>query len=533
MAGGKLTPRQKMINMMYLVLTALLAMNVSSEILNAFKTVNNSIMKSNSMITDKNNGVNEAFNNAMNEPGQAEKAKEWMPFSDQATKVSNDMYNYIEGLKTELKKQSGLEVVDGVETYKEDDLDAATRLFIEEDNSKKGIELYDKMKKYKTDLLASIDYNKLPAPLNEKVKADVDNIAKSLPINMDVPTSKTGNKYSNDAKGWLNSNFHMTPTVAAVTILTKLQNDIKNSEATVKDYCLNQIGKVKFVYDKFEAIVSANTNYTMPGEPIEVYAGVGAFSEQAAPTISINGAVQPLQNGKATYKTIANGVGKHTIPVSITFTKPDGGRETKQTSIEYTVGAPSGAAVMLEKMNVVYIGVDNPMKISSGSGDEKTSVTANGGGLTITKNGGGQYTARATTPTLQAGLKVSVQGGKSFDFPLRVKKIPNPIAYVGGDRERGAGTTVPAGYLKAQSGIVALLDNFDFKCDFKITGFSMLFAANGDIVRAQAAGPRFSESMISAFGRLKSKNVVIFDDIKAVGCDNSTRKLNQIAFTIQ
>lgn len=188
---------------------------------------------------------------------------------------------------------------------------------------------------------------------------------------------------------------------------------------------------------------------------------------------------------------------------------------------------------MLDNMNVVYIGVDNPMTISSGSGDEKTTVAGNGGGLTITKNGGGKYTARATTPTLQAGLKVSVQGGKAFDFPLRVKRIPNPTAAVGGDMERGTGGTVGPGYLKAQSGVVAILQNFDFKCDFKVTSFSMIYSSKGDIFRSQAAGPRFNDQMIGFFGRAKSKDVIIIEDIKAVGCDGASRKLNQIAFTIQ
>lgn len=534
MAGGKLTPRQKMINMMYLVLTALLAMNVSSEILNAFKTVNNSIMTSNGLIREKNDGVNKAFSDAVADPTQKANAELWRPFSDKATLVSDDMYNYLEKMKTDLKVLSGLKIDEhGDETYKEDDLDAATKLLIEDNNGAKGLELYNKLKKFKEDITKVIDVSVLPEAQKAKYKSELENIEKNHPLNLKVLQSKSSNKYKDTPEDWVKSNFYMTPTVACVTILSKFQNDVRNCEATYKDYCLNQIGKVKVVYDEFQAIASANTNYAMPGDPIEVYAGVGAFSAASKPTVSINGSVIPLVDGMATWKTTASGEGTRSIPVNISFTKPDGSIAKVTKELKYTIGRPTGAAVMLDNMNVVYIGVDNPMTISSGSGDEKTTVAGNGGGLTITKNGGGKYTARATTPTLQAGLKVSVQGGKAFDFPLRVKRIPNPTAAVGGDMERGTGGTVGPGYLKAQSGVVAILQNFDFKCDFKVTSFSMIYSSKGDIFRSQAAGPRFNDQMIGFFGRAKSKDVIIIEDIKAVGCDGASRKLNQIAFTIQ
>ena len=149
-------PRQKMINMMYLVLTALLALNVSNEILNAFKTVNNSLNTASSMVEKKNVDIFKSFQKKLEDPKTKEKAEIWMPKAQKAKVLSDELYAYIEALKLELKQESGLKLVDGVEDYKEDDLEAATRLLVENaPNGKgKGKLLFDKLKKYKEDLLA-------------------------------------------------------------------------------------------------------------------------------------------------------------------------------------------------------------------------------------------------------------------------------------------------------------------------------------------------------------------------------------------
>ena len=532
MAGGKLTPRQKMINMMYLVLTALLAMNVSSEILNAFKTVNNSILKSNEMLASKNSDSYRGLEEAQKDPQTAAKAAIWAPYANEVKKLSADMISYIDAEKKKVKELSGLKIVDGQEQFKEDNLDVGTHHLVEE---KKGEDLYNRLKKFKADLLSVIKPSDPAFAGNqrmiEQITKDMADFDKTLPISLEVPKSKSGNNYSNDAKGWAGSNFHMTPTIAVITILSKLQNDVSNSETQLVDYCKSQIGQVKVVYDEFQAIASANTNYCMPGDPIEVYAGVGAFSAAAKPTISIAGSAVPLVDGMATWKTTASGAGERSIPVNISFTKPDGSIAQVHRDLKYTIGTPSGAAVMLDQMNVVYIGVDNPMTIQAGAGDEKTSVTGNGGGLSIKKMGGGKYIATATTPTLQAGLKVSVTGGKSFDFPLRVKRIPNPIPTLGGDRDK-VGGNVTAGWIKAQSGIVPILDNFDFKCAFRVQSFEMLFSQKGELFRANSGGPSFNDQMNQFLGRAKPKDVIILQEIKVVGCDGQTRKLSSLAFTI-
>ncbi|MGB8192223.1 MAG: gliding motility protein GldM, partial [Chitinophagaceae bacterium] len=352
-------PRQKMINMMYLVLTALLALNVSSEILNAFKTVDKSIVTSNGIIDAKNAVTYKSFEDKLKDQQTAAKAAIWKPKADKARQLSASMFNDLEALKKRLKEEAGLEVKDGVESFNESNLDAATRLM---DKQGEGKKLYDKLGAYKQQMLAIL--NPADFPNEPKTQDDVKKaraaFEKSLPINLDVPPSQSGNQLSNDASGWTTNYFHMTPSIAGLTILSKFQNDVKNSESQIVDYCHDQIGAVKVIFDQFQAIAQASSNYVMPGDEIEITAGVGAFSAAAKPKITIAGSGQSLTpEGTAVYKTTAAGAGTKVIPVRIEYVKPDGTTAVVNKEVKYEVGMPSGASIFLQKMNVMYVGVDN------------------------------------------------------------------------------------------------------------------------------------------------------------------------------
>src|SRR5581483_6146642 len=197
-------PRQKMINMMYLVLTALLALNVSSEILNAFVTVNNSINKSNHLIDDKNELTFKSFAEKLKDPQTQAMASVWAPKADQAKKLSDDLYDYIEGLKTELQKQAGTHEnhTTGKTEINADNLDAAIRLM---DKMGKGKELYTKLGDFKKNIVNVLNPDAPEFANNprekETLRRDVENFQKSIPVDITVPESHAGNKYSNDANG--------------------------------------------------------------------------------------------------------------------------------------------------------------------------------------------------------------------------------------------------------------------------------------------------------------------------------------------
>lgn len=517
-------PRQKMINMMYLVLTALLALNVSSEILNAFKTVNNSLVNANGVIDEKNKGVYRSFEELAKDAQTAEKAKKWQPLANEAATLSADVNKYIDDLKLKLKQESGLKTnKEGVEEFKEDDLEAATRLF---DKNGEGPKLHDRLEEFKNKLLNILDPSKFTEEADKKeVAEEKARLEKTLPLDLSVPPSQAGNT----KLSWTESYFHMTPTIAALTILSKFQNDVKNSEAQMADYCLSRVGSVKVVFDEFQPLVGTNSTYLMPGQDLEVSAGIGAYSKAAKPTVSINGAVVPLNaDGLAVFKKQVGGVGDQTVAVNINYTKPDGTPGTLSKTIHYTVGQPSGASVFLEKMNVMYIGVENPLMVSAGSaGKEKMSVSFTGG--SITSAGGDRYIAKPT----QAGpaeIKVTVEG-KTSSFPMRCKILPDPTAMVGTNK----GGSISAALFKAQGGLFARLLESEFDAPFQVLSYKL--GGNGGAFptyqEAPNEGPRWSGNAASIVSRATPGSSIFFDQIRVKGPDGKVRELPGIYFNLK
>jgi len=534
MASGKLSPRQKMINMMYLVLTALLAMNVSAEILNAFKTVNRSLNKTISVMNEKNSNTYSILGDALQDPQQKAKAEVWKPVADQIKAKSDELTAYIETYKEKIKDGAGRDKKaklndQGEEVFKEDDLNIATKMMIEDNKGAKGIELYNKVNQYKKDILAILSSARVEEKYKDQLIKDVERFQKELPISLDIPKKdKYGKAYPQNAEGWARANFYSTPAIACITILTKLQSDIKSSEGQISDYCLQQLGKVKIIYDKFAAVAAANTTYCMPGEEIEVSAGVGAFNDQAKPVITINGSTIPLKDGMAVTKFVASGSGEKTIPVSIRFTTPDGEVKTENRTIKYTIGTPSGAALMLDKMNVFYIGLDNPITVSSGTGHEKTKLSATGGGITLTNTAPGKYTVRATTVG-KATITIS-DGKQNTPLEYRVKTVPSPITTIGGTIRGGK---VPKGTLSVQQGLIALLENFDFDARFEVASFDFTYVPkNGDPQEGKCTGPKFSDQWTRAVRDCKPNDVFLIENVKVIGPDKTQRKIQGISVQI-
>jgi len=519
-------PRQKMINMMYLVLTALLALNVSSEILNAFKTVNNSLVTANGIIADKNNTVYSNFQKKMEDEKTAAKAAIWQPKALEAKKLSDDAYAYLENLKLELKKQSDLKIENGKETFREDNIDAPTRFLVE---GPKGKELIQKLTAFKTGILDILKPEQFNGPGQEEIKKDVIRakaaFVKSLPLDLTVPkTQNVGNK------DWQSAYFRMTPTIAAITIISKFQNDIKNSEAQMVDYFLKKVGEVVLEYDQFAAIVSQSSEYLMPGQPLTLTGGVGAFSKAAAPIVTIDGLNVPLNNeGIAERKFNVEGPGSYSKRISISYKKPDGTTDVLNKEIKYTVGSPTGASVSADAVKVLYIGLDNPLTITGGTaGDEKTTATINNGSLT--KTGAGKYIARVDAPG-KAVVSVTVEG-KSIPFEFRVKRVPDPVAMVG----VSTGGRIPVNTFKAQAGVRADLKDFVFEgVKFEVTSYVLYSTGAGFLENpgvSENAGPYFNNKSKGIIEKFRPGTTVVLDVIKARGPDGDTRTLPTMAFNL-
>ena len=496
---------------MYLVLTALLALNVSSEILNAFKTVNNSLENGNKIVNQSTADILESLKEKQTEEGSAEKAKEWFPKADQAVKLTEGIFNYIQGLKNTITLAAGGDNSKNKPIVKEDNLDIATRMMVDQGEGKK---LKKMLEDYKTALLA-IDPN-----IGKQ-------FATSLPIDLTMPPTK--NKGNNT---WEAAYFRMVPTVAAITMLSKFQNDVKTAENKVVAFCHEQVGKVTIKFDRFEAIVGQNSKYLMPGQELEITAGLGAFSSEKLPVISIGGStVSPdPATGKATWKNTMNSVGTGSIPVVVSFKDQDGVDQTRKFDVQYTVGQ-SNASIALPKMNVLYIGYNNPVFVAAGgAGAEQLQVSISGGGGSIS-GARGEYIARVTSQTENCIITVSANGKVLGQQSFRVRQLPDPVATVGGF---ASGDFVAPAAFKAQSGVGAYVKDFPLDLKYTVTSFSVVADTDdGDVATADCTGNAFSPRARQIINGLKSGQLVTIENIYCTGEDGKRRKLPALLYNMR
>lgn len=505
-------PRQKMINLMYLVLTAMLALNVSAEILNAFKTVDRSLTSTNNTINNSTETIMASFEEKKSEPESAAKAAEWAPKAAQAVQLTNSLNAYINQLKQDILKGAGFDpATNGDSTFKEDNQDVATRIMVEEG---KGKELYTRLDQYKKQMAA----------IAPELGTQVNNYLKQIDLN--IPESR-----NSSVRTWEGTYFHMVPTVAALTMLSKFQNDVKTSENRVVSLFHEQVGQVKVRFNQFAAIVGQSSNYLMPGQELQINAGIGAFSTDAKPVVQIGGATVPInEEGMAVWKTNVSSMGTNSIPVTIRYVDQDGNPKTITKAIEYTVGQ-ANASIALDKMNVLYIGVDNPITIAaSGGGDDKVQATISGGGGSLTRVGNGKYIAKVNSQTDDCRITVSVDGKVVGASTFRTRNIPDPVGSVGG---YNSGDNVPAGAFKAQAGVAAYIKDFPFDLKYTVTQYTIAADTDdGDIVEATVQGNAWNtEAQRIVRGLTPGKTVTI--DLRAAGPDGRSRKLPSLVYYIK
>ena len=509
-------PRQKMINMMYLVLTALLALNVSSEILNAFKTVNKSLETTNAVINTSTADIMKSLQEKTTDETSKVKAQIWYPKAQQAQTLSTNVFKMVQDLKDQILIEAGGDPKNPEQKFKEENLDIATRIMVEKGEGKK---LLTALTNYKTSLLA--------------IDKSIDSAFKtSLPINLDKPASK-----NKAGKTWEGAYFHMVPTVAALTILSKFQNDIKTSENRVVQFCHTKVGEVVIRFDAYAALISQSSQYLMPGQDLEIKAGVGAFSTAAQPTVTIGGQVAKIltdgdDKGAAFVKIPGGGVGPHSIPVRITYKDQDGNPKVVEKTVEYKVGM-ANASIALEDMNVLYVGIDNKVTIAaSGGGDDMVQATISGGGGTLVKLGGGKYIAKVNSVTDDCKITVSVDKKIAGVSQFRVRTIPQPVGTVGGF---ASGDNVAAGAFKAQSGVGAYIKDFPLKLNYSVVSFTITAddPASGDILEENCTGNLWSPKAQSIVKNLSAGRMVTIDNLRAQGPDGRVQKLPSLVYYIK
>ncbi len=496
MAGGKETPRQKMIGIMYLVLMAMLALNVSDTILNAFSTLNNSLVTSTEYVNQSLEQSVRAFEQTKLKENP-ERAKPILDNIKKVQMVSADLYNYVEGLKKTLEEQGGGRNAETGELNKRDDLDVSPRVMI---NQKKGSELKKKINETREKLLALVD------------PKDRESVAFSLEA---VDPKKPAN--DGTRKNWEQSNFgDGTPLTATITILSKIQTDVKNAENAVVRKFLSKMDEALVTLDAFAAVAVAPTSYVIQGQPYSAEVFLTAYDSRQNPDITVNGSKLPTQDGRGVYTLNTSSEGEFKWKGTIRVQQTDGSVKTYETPEQsYTVAKPS-AVVSPDKMNVFYIGPDNPVSVSApGIPKEKLKVSMTGGSLS---GSNGKYVARVTggseaTVTVSAEIspgKTQVLGTTKF----RIKEVPPPIATFGGK----ASGVLSAAAAKSVGKLEAELRNFDFDYKYRISKFT-LYAQKPrqDAIILQSSDDNFSGQVKQVISSLAPGDVLYFLNISAVG----------------
>ena len=588
MAGGNVSPRQKMINMMYLVLTALLAMNVTKEILLAFTVIDNSLSKSTANIDSKTVKMIEQLNKIA---ADNDAAKAALNYSEKANKITKEFVYNIHEIKTHLLRYvQGAQdpenkSVNPIEAFNYDEdkpgdyqkhkgypwitikangempvlkggdnLDDHVRYFIEENNGKRGKDIETAINKTRVDLLNILKIAQKDTNLgkNKESRLFLDNRMKELAhktslaagdvknpfeLKSGLITNKDGQKLP-----WSEVYFPGAPLAAVFAILSKVENDAKVLESEVCQALAESVSAADFKFDAIIPVVAAKTGAVVTGQTYEADILLAAYNSKADMKVFVNGSSIPVEAGVGKYKVTPQSPGTNSLDVKISVPKPGGGEEIKVGEAEFTAFAPS-AAISADALAVFYVGLENPVSISVGGIDPSNYlvriVNAKGGptGARIVGSKG-RYKVQIKKRTdarvkIQVAVRLPDGRVKSMgEKVFKVNRVPDPRFQCGGVEFKGS---VNVNALKLQKAATAVLKGFVYEgVRFKVTGYKFM------AVGRRTNGPRFATSRSAnlapikgVLGLLGSGDLMTFTDITAVGPDGTQRLLDNASAVVK
>jgi gliding motility-associated protein GldM len=551
MSGAKETPRQKMIGMMYLVYTALLAMNVSKDILDAFDTVNTGVQETNitlmQQISQRYTTFEEQY--ALDQ----EKVGPYWEEAQQLRDKSTEMINYLEAMKWDLVSQ--IEEKDYATAVEQgllkdpDTLQYDGRLLFNINTSKiKSRDNYNKPTAY---MMGDPEGNGRAFELKEKIDDYRKEIVRIMGVEhihelgLITDTQYTegdsiGTKidYAPDAsdelqKGWEYRNFHHTVLIADVTLLNKIISEVETAELNAVTHLAQAVHAEDFTFDEVGAKVFAESNYIMSGQTYRAQAMVTAWQNtQTSAMVSLDGG--PSKEFHSDSQGVIHldfnvGVGSHRYSGVIPMLNPKT-NEIEDYPFENTFTvAPPAVSVSATKMNVVYAGIDNPIAIGGGVGGE---ISATASGATLTKTGNGTYNLRVVGNPSEVTVNVSSQGSSLGGMKFRVKELPKPTAKI----DNVVDGKVTKSALLAANMVRAEMKDFDFDgVHYDVVGFTVKYRTKAGTVKEEKVnGSKFSETLKSVFNSANVGDIFVFTAIRVKGNDNKEKVLDsQIAVEIK
>jgi gliding motility-associated protein GldM len=555
MAHERLSPRQKMIGMMYLVLTAMLALNVSKEAVKAFMKVEEGLSKTVKNYEAKNKEIYDLF-----EQKYAENPVRGGPARSKAFNVkarADELFNYIQNLKIEVivagdgpkaKSINGKEIdITLVEKY--DDTNTPSQVLIGAKEDGKAFALRAAINDYRDSLLAIIG-GRNPA------------IEGSIRASLSTADGKKEDK-KGTPEAWPNNQFQTLPVVAVIALLSKIQVDVRNAETDVITFLYNEIDKKSFKFNRLVPTVLANSTYVMAGSEYEGKVFFAAVDTTQKPIVTvgdytINGTnpdgtpkyemvgtnYQTLdydESGKGVYKIRPTGLGQHKWGGLISMKAPDGTIIAKPFTANYEVGAQN-VVISLSAMNVLYRGITNPIDVSvPGVGPDKIKPSMTNGTLTKgqMKNNltgemfPGSYLAEPLPNATSVQIVVTAEIlGKQVQFKpvnYRVRDIPPAQSKFAGVTISGRASLAD---IKAQQGVIAELKDFDFDLRYVVTRFKVSIFRQGAWVEQPSTSNRLTDQQKAILNTLTRGQKLLIDDIWAKGPDNKENQIPSITITV-
>ena len=491
MAGGKLTPRQKMINLMYLVFIAMLALNMSKEVLTAFGLMN-----------EKFEGVNkfsEEYNKSLlatlEQKAEDEPARFKAPLDKgtEVQKISKDLYSYLGSIKNDVTKEFEKDEKTGKLPYEAMDKGSyIDESWFEGDRySAKGNEIIAKIEKYKKDVIAvfgnDVKYQKITENINAK-------------FNLADVKDKEG-----VSKKYLSYHFEGFPAVASMAKITSMQNDVEQTEQDIYNALIGNTIAQAASLKNFQAMVILDKNVFFEGETVKGRVVLGKYDANTVPT-SFSGPGK-IENGQAVISMTAGGVGEKTINGTFSFMEDGKPIPLKFEGKYVVVPRPNSANISADKMNVVYRGLPNPMTISF-AGIPENNVTASAPGLSSVGKGKYNLNPGSGTEVIITATGKMADGKSASDKKVfRIKNIPAPVGAIGGvvGIQKGAKSRLEV------SKISAVLQDFLYDLNFEVTRFSFKVPGQAAII---VSGSSVNAQCKAALARASKGDQISIFDIK-------------------
>ena len=514
----KISPRQKMINLMYVVLMAMLALNISTEVLNGFSVVEESLNRTTGNSSKENDAIFGELDQMMRKNPQ--KVKQWFVMASTVREMSDSLYNYAQALKVAIVREADGEKGDPLNIEGKDNIEAASYIMLNPANGQ-GHKLYEAINSYRARILQFVT-----DPRQKKI------IASNL--STEVPHHSMG-------KNWEEYMFENMPVAAAVTLLSKLQSDVRYAEGEVLHTLVANVGLKDIRVNKLQAFVVPSQTRLYPGETITAQMFMGAVDSTQQPQVFVNG--QLIKGNQITVK--AGTPGKHTLSGYILIKDLTGNVLRRNFSQDYWVTggpqpkeyiSPQGmqkvppfdgmATIAADLMNVLYAGFDNPITISiPNTSQHDVQATMSGGSLVA--RGGGHFIARPSAVGQPVTISVSAKGRKIGEYQFRVRKLPDPSPYIAMGADRFKSGALSKAALMSAPGIQAAIDDGLLDIPFSVTSFRVVFFDNmGNAVPLASNGASFSPQQKEQFRQLSRNKRFYITNVVVHGPDGTTRTLN-------